>query len=163
MKPAFEVLKRNHNSSEITSSSYLFGEAFYKALGYDIDKLQKENAGYVNTCAARMSVALIKSGVTFQGRLTIRSGSYAGRSIEPGAKLLADQLAKPSVFGKPTVIRSPSTAPAELKGKRGVAFFWKITGYDGGHIDVIESSNSVLVCNSHCYFACKEVWFWALR
>lgn len=52
-----------------------------------------------------------------------------------------------------------------LKNQKGLIFFWKITGYDGGHrhIDLIESSNGTQLCNSHCYFNCTEVWFWALN
>ena len=117
MKPTFQNLKKHHYSSEPSSDNYLSGAALYEEIGYKIDDLIKQNAGYANTCATRMSIALIKAGVTFTGRLRI---------------------------------------------KKGVVFFWKITGYDGGHIDLIETSNKLQICNSHCYFNCKEVWFWEL-
>ena len=162
MKPAYSILKSNHYSSEPTSPSYVSSEAVYTEIGYDINELKKQNPGYVNTCATRMSLALIKSGVNFEGRLKIKDGDYKNRFVEPGAKLLADQLIKPAVFGRPLMFNRPTTVPAELKDKKGVVFFWKIDGYDGGHIDLIESSTSTFLCNSHCYFACKEVWFWAL-
>jgi len=162
MKPTYAVLKSHHNSSEISSSSYLPAEDLYKEIGYDVNNLIKQNPGYGNTCATRMSLALVKSGVSFIGRIKIKTGKYAGRTIEPGAKLLADQLAKPGVLGPPKIFTKPADAPAYLKGKQGVIFFWKIVGYDGGHIDLVESSNSTQVCNSHCYFACKEIWFWQL-
>lgn len=45
-----------------------------------------------------MSVALIKSGVRFNGRLTIKSGDWKGKKIETGAKLLADQLSRADVL-----------------------------------------------------------------
>lgn len=41
-----------------------------------------------------MSLALIKSGVAFTGRLTIKTGPHKHKKIEIGTKLLADQLHK---------------------------------------------------------------------
>ena len=35
-------------------------------------------------------------------------------------------------------------------------------GYDGGHIDLIETIDAVQVCSSACYFSSKEIWFWPL-
>lgn len=161
MRPAYLTLKSQHYSSEFHKAGYVSAEALYKEIGYDIEDLKKQNAGYANTCATRMSLALLKSGVQFSGRLRIKDGPYKGRTIEPGAKLLADQLI--GILGRPLILQRPTTAPKELDGKQGVVFFWKIDGYDGGHIDLIEPANGVQVCNSHCYFACKEVWFWELK
>jgi Type VI secretion system (T6SS), amidase effector protein 4 len=110
-----------------------------------------------------MSLALIQAGVRFTGRLKIKNGPYKGRLIEPGAKLLADQLAQPQLLGKPQRLVNPPQAGIALHKQKGIIFFWKIDGYAGGHIDLIEESNAALICNSHCYFACKEVWFWPLR
>lgn len=162
MKPTYHNLKKHHYSSEPSSDSYLSGAAVYEELGYKIEDLIKQNPGYANTCATRMSIALIKSGVTFTGRLKIKKGIYKDRKIETGAKLLADQLMLPHVFGKPEIFTDATTAAAKIGAKKGVVFFWKITGYDGGHIDLIETSNKLQICNSHCYFNCKEVWFWGL-
>jgi hypothetical protein len=162
MKPAYSTLKSHHNSSDYNNSSYVSAQTLYEGIGYKLDQLLEQNPGYANTCAVRMSLALLKSGVTFGGRLKIKAGDHAGKLIEPGAKLLADQLARPSVFGAPQTFSSPATAQTRLAGKQGVVLFWKIDGYGGGHIDLIESSNSALLCNSHCYFSCKEVWFWPL-
>jgi hypothetical protein len=148
MKPAYSTLKSHHNSSDYNNSSYVSAQTLYEGIGYKLDQLLKQNPGYANTCAVRMSLALLKSGVTFGGRLKIKAGDHAGKLIEPGAKLLA--------------FSSPATAQTRLAGKQGVVLFWKIDGYGGGHIDLIESSNSALLCNSHCYFSCKEVWFWPL-
>ena len=161
MKPSFMALKANHYSSNKHNSNFMGSEEIYKLIGYDIEELKKQNPGYVNTCAIRMSLALIKSGMNFSGRLKIKDGPYKGRMIEPGAKLLADQLAKPQLFGRPELI-SPSNAVVRLSGKKGVVLFWKVTGYGGGHIDLIETSNAVQVCNSACYFSSKEIWFWSL-
>lgn len=110
-----------------------------------------------------MSIALLKAGVPIQGRLKIRTGKLTGQSIEPGAKLLADQLARPGLFGTPTFIRKTADAPAALKGQKGVIFFWKLAASGIGHIDLVEAANSTQVCNTSCYFACQEIWFWPLH
>jgi len=81
--------------------------------------------------------------------------------VEAGAKLLADQLSLRQIFGPPQIF-SPVVALSKLAGKQGVVFFWKIEGYNGGHIDLIETADSVQVCNSACYFSSREIWFWAL-
>lgn len=162
MKPSFDTLKTNYYSSEPSSTSYVSANDLYAEIGYDINELIKQNPGYQNTCATRMSLALIKSNVTFTGRLRIKAGTDKDRKVETGAKLLADQLLLPHVFGKPELLMEPSKASTSIGARRGIAFFWKITGYDGGHIDLIETINKVQICHSHCYFNCKEVWFWAL-
>lgn len=162
MKPAFLTLKSNHYSANKYHPSFMDSSELYRSLGYDIDALKKQNPGYANTCAVRMSLALIKSGVPFAGRLKIKAGKFKGRLIEPGAKLLADQLMMPAAFGRPELIK-PADALSKLNGKKGVVLFWKIIGYDGGHIDLIETSNTVQVCNSACYFNSKEIWFWPLK
>ncbi len=115
-----------------------------------------------------MSLALIKFGVNFTGRLKIKDGPHKGKLIEPGAKLLADQLMKSTVFGKPEVYKPSEfiknvTGRKGVPGRKGVVLFWKITGYGGGHIDLIDASNSAAVCNSNCYFNSKEIWFWPLK
>lgn len=164
MKPAFLILKRNHYSSDPTEPSYASGEAVYAEIGYDLDDLMKEDTRYANTCATRMSLALVKSGVVLSGRRKIKKGPFKGRLFETGAKLLADELAKPGVFGRPHLFLDPRKSVSSLTGKQGLVFFWKIVGYDGGHIDLIEAGSpaSISVCHSHCYFDCKEVWFWPL-
>lgn len=161
MKVHYSILKSKHYSSDRMSSSYKSGEDVYKEIGYSLDDLTKQNPAYENTCAVRMSLTLIKSGVVFLGRLKIKDGPYKGKTIEPGAKLLADQLARPVVFGRPDVF-APRDAIARLSGKKGIILFWKITGYGGGHIDLIEAATTVQTCNSQCYFASKEIWFWSL-
>ena len=75
MKPLYQTLKRNHYSSEPSSSTYKSAPDVYTEIGYNLnDLIIKQNVGYANTCATRMSLALLKSGVTFTGRLPIKSG-----------------------------------------------------------------------------------------
>jgi hypothetical protein len=88
MKPLYETLKNNHYSSNEESFFFLSRKELYNEIGYDDEVLIMENNAYQNTCAVRMSLALIKSGVHFNGRLNIKSGPYKGRTVEPGSKLL---------------------------------------------------------------------------
>lgn len=162
MKPSFSALKANHSSSEFTSPDYVAAEAVYKELGYELADLLKQNPGYANTCATRMSLAMLKSNVPFAGRLRIKDGPYKGKTFEPGAKRLADALSTGNALGKPVVMTDPTKAATTVGTKRGVIFFWKVSGYDVGHIDLVEPLNSAQTCHSHCYFNCKEVWFWEL-
>lgn len=106
VKPSYEALKRHHKSAQFYKSGYVSDEAVYQELGHDLAELLKLNAGYKNTCATRMSVALLRAGVSIAGRLKIKSGELAGKSVEPGAKLLADQLARPGLFGRRTFFSS---------------------------------------------------------
>lgn len=158
MRPLYSVLKKFHYSAKVVS-----GEDLYDDLGHNYQVLQQQDIGYVNTCATRMSLALLKSGVKHAGRLTIRKGNLKGKKIETGAKLLADQLSYAGAFGKPIIWHDSEKFRKELGSRKGVVFFWKITGYGGGHIDLIELSSAGFTCNSDCFFNCKEIWFWELK
>lgn len=162
MSPTYATLKSNYYSSNELQSNYVSGSDLYLEMGLDHEKLIKQNSAYINTCAARVSLALLKSNVSFEGRLAIKLGKYAGKKIETGAKLLADQLKKPDVFGVPEIYK-PVNFLEKIKNRKGVVLFWKITGYGGGHIDLIESSVANTVCNSGCYYQSKEIWFWPLK
>lgn len=162
MKPLYAILKKYHYSSDPVSNNYLSAEEVYEEAGFDLEKLIKQSPAYENTCAVRMSLALIKAGVQFNGRLQIKSGKWKGKSIEPGAKLLADQLMRKEVFGRPEVYK-PADFVSKVINRKGVVLFWKISGYGGGHIDLIETKNTVSICNSNCYFESREIWFWELK
>lgn len=69
MKPTFETLKSNYYSSNELLSNYLSGDDLYAEMGLNHEKLIKQNPAYINTCAARVSLALLKSNVVFVGRL----------------------------------------------------------------------------------------------
>jgi hypothetical protein len=162
MKLLFSTLKSNYYSSNELQSNYISGVDLYAEMGIDQDKLIAQNPAYINTCAARVSLALLKSSVSFNGRMTIKAGKYTSKKIETGAKLLADQLKRTDVFGMPEIY-TPSQFQNKVKGRKGVVLFWKITGYGGGHIDLIEATTVNTVCSSGCYYQSKEIWFWPLN
>lgn len=167
----YSTVKKNHYSSTEGHPNYKSAEDLYAEMGINYDALIKQSAEYQNTCAARMSLALLKSGASFAGRIQIKTGKYKGKKIEPGAKRLADELNK--IVGKVVPYKvtlsdntpfyvERSKAEGALTGKRGIVYFHKIDGYGGGHIDVIDVKNKQSVCNSNCYFECEQVWFWPL-
>lgn len=160
--PTFAHLKSKHYSSDRTSADFVDGTDLYDEVGQDFDKLQKQDPGYANTCATRMSLALLKAGVPFAGRLKVKKGEHKGRAIEPGAKRLADQLSLKSALGKPEIL-SAKDALTRLEGRKGVVFFWKMAHYSGGHIDLIEVNKAAATCHSACYMDSKEIWFWELK
>lgn len=162
MKPLFSTLKSNYYSSNELQSNYVSGIDLYAEMGIDQEKLIAQNSAYINTCAARVSLALLKSGVSFTGRMTVKSGKYTGKKIETGAKLLADQLKRADVFGMPEIY-TPTQFQNKVTSRKGVVLFWKITGYGGGHIDLIEATTVNTVCSSGCYYQSKEIWFWPLK
>lgn len=161
MKPMYAKLKSNHYSSSFARGERVSEVDLYNEMGIDFAKLKKSNPAYENTCAARMSLALLKSGVSVPGRMKIQSGPFAGRFIEPGAKLLADKLMSPTALGKPEIY-SGKEASAKIKNRKGLVFFRRIGGGNVDHIDLIESINAEQVCHSNCYFQTTEVWFWEL-
>ncbi|MBB5609454.1 MULTISPECIES: T6SS effector amidase Tae4 family protein [unclassified Janthinobacterium] len=157
MKPAFIKLRENYASVDAVDQAVLFGE-----IGWE-DLIDKDN--FNNTCAIRISLALIKSGVKLRGRMAIRKGPFKGKLIEPGQARLAHMLASPALFGKPERY-TREAAVAGVGSRKGVAAFWRIPGYlggAGGHIDIVLPSVGVTVCGSACYWTSAEVWFWELR
>jgi len=160
--PSFLTLKSNHYSSDADSPNYKDGKGVYEEIGYKLEELEKQNPDYKNTCAVRMSLALLKSGISFDtpsSRLQIKEGTYKGRIVGTGAKTLADALRNSPAFGKPL---TGEKAIKAMKTKSGIVFFHRIPGYGGGHIDLIEPGGK---CHSGCYFdpAPKEIWFWSLK
>ena len=122
-KPSFTTLMSNHYSSDSNSSNYKEREDVYKEIGYDADALIKQNSAYQHTCAVRMSLALLKSGVYFgtpTSRLKIKDGAHKDRYVGTGAKTLADALSKPTSLGKPLTGKKAEEA---MKTKKGVVFF----------------------------------------
>jgi hypothetical protein len=85
MKPHYLILKSGHYSSDEDKPSFKSSEDVYKEIGYDRAELMARNPAYEHTCAIRMSLALLKAGIPFQGRLRIKEGQFKGSYVEPGA------------------------------------------------------------------------------
>ncbi|WP_081074798.1 T6SS effector amidase Tae4 family protein [Burkholderia cepacia] len=135
-------------------------EALYRELGRQ-DLIT--HPSYENTCAIRVSLALVKCGMSLRGGLAIQKGPHCGRRIEPGQARLARMPAEPAYFGKAEAFRR-NDAMAGVGNRKGIMAFWNIPGYmngRGGHIDLIDGARAV--CGSDCYWEASGVWFWPLR
>ncbi|RQR38252.1 hypothetical protein DIE04_24440 [Burkholderia sp. Bp8994] len=155
LKPHFSLLNSHYPDNRTVSR-----EALYEELGWQ-DLVA--NPAYANTCAIRISLALVKSGMTLRGGLVIQKGPHRGRRIEAGQARLANMLAEPAYFGKAEVFRRDD-ATTGIAARKGVVAFWNIPGYmngRGGHIDLIDGARAL--CSSDCYWAASTVWFWSLR
>lgn len=160
MKITYLTLSKNYSRKKLVEKDQLFEE-----IGWD--SLIKDQT-YSNTCAIRVSLALIKSGVPIQGRIPIKKGKFKGKFIEPGQAKLANQLATKAYLGKPKIFK-PKDINKVVGNKHGIIVFWKIPGYSignslGGHIDIISPSDGGhWECGSACYMDAAEAWFWELK
>lgn len=155
--PPFNVLWKNYSSNKIVKLPELF-----KEIGWD-DLITNE--AYANTCAIRVSLALIKSGVTIpEGRMPIKAGIHRGKRIEPGQSKLSNILSKKSMLGRPEKFKA-GEHEAGIGNRSGiVSFFHLMPGvYENGHIDLVApQAGGAKKCASDCWWSSKEVWFWAL-
>jgi hypothetical protein len=153
-KLSFPVLQNNFSSNKDLKAADLF-----KEIGWD-DLI--ENPSYENTCAIRMSLALIKSGMHVPGRMAIKKGPYKGKRIEMGQRNLSQLLAHSSRLGAPEKF-SGSGAMRAIGKRSGIVSFWRLVPglYEHGHIDIVSDATGRLrACASDCYWTSKEVWFW---
>lgn len=135
--------------------------ALYSSLGWD-DLIGKPE--WANTCAVRMSLALLEAGMRPAGRVQIKKGDLEGHWVEPGQNKLSDWLLanmrEPDVFSYDEI---QETGGKELFGKKGIISFMRIPSYAGGHIDLLYPNNDYLTCSRSCYFGASEVRFWVLE
>lgn len=138
-------------------------DALYRLIGWDdlIDDL-----AYENTCATRVSLALIRSGIAIpDARMAIKAGPHKGKRIEPGQAKLSAILSRPTMFGKPEKFEQTNSESA-IGSRSGIASFFRLIPgtYEGGHIDIISPMTAgALACGSDCYWTSKEVWFWPMK
>jgi hypothetical protein len=160
MKPAFATLRYNYPPRATIDRA-----ALYKAIGWDA--LIAVTA-YQNTCATRVSLALIRSGMRIPGRLTILKGEHTGRMIEPGHARLSILLQRRNLLGLPEKYRDGALARQSIGTRSGLVSFWAIQtdgGPDQGHIDIVYPDHydgDALACGTACYWEAREVWFWPL-
>lgn len=156
----YSTLRANYSPSTPSQPDYVSQADLYKEIGWDAFV---GNPNYGNTCAVRMSLALLKSGHEVNpGSHRILAGAYKGKRLQVNMSKLADLLAEDRWFGRPETLSSPDVSAA-LAARRGIIAFHGIPGYaGGGHIDLIDTNSASLRCASACYFDADEVWFWPL-
>ncbi|TFW28585.1 T6SS effector amidase Tae4 family protein [Massilia horti] len=165
LKLQFNVLAANYPQRDLVPTRELFRE-----IGWD-DLIRDPK--YENTCATRVSLALIKSGVIIpDARMPIRKGPFKNHRIEPGQEKLSHILARSSMLGPPEKHKNDrGQAFGEIGDRRGVvSFFHLIPGlYEGGHIDIVSpqfqraNKPSESRCGTACHWTSGEVWFWPFQ
>lgn len=157
MKPSFIAMEAHYPKR----AQYKRAE-LYKLMGWN-DLITK--SAFYDTCATRMSVALVSSGVSSFGPLVAKAGPLKGRSIETGQIRLSQTLRRQ--WGEPEIFRGNDEAKKGIGGRKGVVSFFRIHGArggPGGHIDLVwPGENGFHACAMSCYFDAVEIWFWPLN
>jgi peptidoglycan hydrolase-like protein with peptidoglycan-binding domain len=165
-KPYYQDMKDAHEATDTPPLGGENAEELFGSLGYDRATLGDQ---FHNTCATRMSLALLKTGVNFEGRIRIKKGEFTGRMFEPGAKTLADKLRKSDALGEGQYFygaNKAARAKAALKNEYGIILFHQVYnntagGIRGGHIDMFSPTPTQI---NHRYFDdASEIWFWKLE
>lgn len=135
-------------------------DGLFKEIGWD-ELIGKE--GWENTCAIRMSLAMLWCNVVMHGPMAILKGPYKGKRVETSQNRMAHFLAKSPLFGAPQKFKAADfdkgSGFRDLHGKTGIVSFMKLPTYAGGHIDLLDAT-SVAVCKRFCHFDAKETLFW---
>lgn len=117
---------------------------------------------FPNTCAIRMSEALVKADNRFLSAFKSSSRNTCPHGFMRGAQDLASVLSKSKVFGTRTMgwsAQEDRRAPSEIQGKKGVICYMNIPGYSGqGHIDLWKGDMPV----GSEYWDAETIWFWEL-
>lgn len=153
--PLFAALKANHMGHDVRAPQV------YEAIGHPAElALQPQ---WANTCAIRMSVALIGAGIKIRpGRLKIMAGKFKNEMVEPGQRRLSEYLVR--VIGRPEKYRASEQARNTIAWRRGIVSFFSLHGTNQGHIDLVSQLDwPDLQCSGSCYWDSREVWFWPLK
>jgi len=127
---------------------------------------------FYNTCAIRMSLALLGAGYPNSGRWPIKAGKYKGRSIETRQRALSAWLVRK--VGQPVKFKSGQEAERAIGSQQGIVSFFSIYGDQNpqGHIAIVSRDRwgRYLRCGNEidgtatgCYWSSREVWFWPLK
>jgi hypothetical protein len=153
----FSVLRSN-----FPAKARVKPQELYESIGHP-EKLAI--AGWDNTCAVRMSLALVRSGIAISpGYLTINADKNKGARIESRQKRLSEFLARK--WGAPEKYAGGAAAKKGIGKRRGVISFFQLLGPTDqqGHIDLVSPDDwTELACANDCYWGSVEVWFWPMK
>lgn len=141
-KPVFSVLKSN-----------------YRTLSHQIHVCSMH---FPNTCAIRMSEALVKTNKAFLDAFKNSGKNVCPHGYMRGAQDLGAVLNSPQVFGMRShgwAGQPDGTAPANIRGVKGIVCYMNIPGFAGqGHIDLWDGNSPV----GTAYWNAKTIWMWRL-
>lgn len=115
---------------------------------------------FPNTCAIRMSEALIKTSDKMLEHFQASGVNKCPHGKIRGAQDLASVLKRPEVLGVRTRGwhgTANASIPREAKGKTGIICFMNIPGFSGqGHIDLWDKEFPV----GSDYWDAETIWLW---
>ncbi|MFS8124013.1 type VI secretion system amidase effector protein Tae4 [Rhizobium sp. BR 250] len=161
MRVNFDTLYKNYPSSDPSHPNYLSQRDLFTEIGWESFI---GNPNYHNTCAIRVSIAFVKSGINIvPASHRIQKGSYAGKGTEVNMRRLTTLMKRTSYLGEPEPF-TPATARNGIGARNGVVAFNNIPGYTGGgHIDLVRGGSEATQCASACYYNSETIWFWPLQ
>ncbi|MBL1259887.1 MAG: hypothetical protein COB33_005055 [Thiotrichaceae bacterium] len=141
--------------------------SFYKLKSnYKKDKRKIHTCSmhFPNTCAIRMSEALVRSNEKILDVLKKSIKNKCPHGYIRGAQALGAILAKPSVFGARNfgwnAQENSSNPPDDVIGKKGIVCYMNIPGFSGqGHIDLWSGTEPV----GDEYWDAEIIWMWILK
>lgn len=129
------------------------------------------NRGWVNTCATRVSIALLKAGVNITGGWYVNKDSQLHKDLKVKSGLRkrvvinVHEMKKflTQTYGKPNVVITPNTQNSEvyiedvrrkITGKTGIMLM------EGIHVTLWDKTNGIRGEWDYC--TCKRVHFWQI-
>ena len=158
MRPMYASLVRGYPSHHAVPPSALCEE-----IGWDEEALSGAGA---DTCAVRVSLALVRAGARIPGKVNVSRGRFKGQRIEPAQTRLSLLLTHPSLLGRPEIYHGGVLAEAGIGQRRGIVSYWcRQSGMRAeGHIEIVgPDAAEVMGCGLPCYREASEIWFWPLR
>lgn len=130
------------------------------------------DTNFDNTCAVRLSLALLGTGFSNPGTYHVLDGKYKGRTIETRQRILSNWLVQH--LAVPEKYAGGSAAKDGIGTRHGIISFFKLHGPtdNQGHIDIVmpdrwgyfrcgfENEDAQIYA---CYWDAVEVWFWPLK
>lgn len=164
MKVPYAVLRMHFPDTDSVER-----EELYQWIGYP-DNITNPN--FYNTCAVRMSLALLGAGFPNPGTYPVKAGKYKGRAIETRQRNLSHWLVR--YLGHPEKFASGMDAERKIGHRHGIVSFFSIYGDQRpqGHIAIVAKDRwgVYLRCGHEidgtptgCYWSSREVWFWPLK
>jgi hypothetical protein len=156
-RPTYTALRSKYPDRRSVSA-----EELYRWIGYPS---YVTDPRYANTCAIRMSLALVRCSVLVSpGRLRVLEGECKGRMLEPGQANLSRIMVR--LWGAPEKYKGGMAAKKGIGNRCGVISFYRLWGPTDqqGHIDMVAPyGGDNLACEEDCYWMSAEAWFWPLR
>jgi hypothetical protein len=155
MKVPYEAVRR-HFPDNVNISR----EELYQWIGYPENI---NDPGFYNTCAIRVSLALLGAGFPSPGTYPVKAGKYKGKMIETRQRLLNKFLV--GHLGKPEEYKGGPEAKTKIGARRGFISFFQLNGPtdNQGHIDLVAVDKwGYFRCEDGCYWGAVTVWFWPL-